>query len=173
MLSMSRQIEILDLMKNFSFHPKVSNAVLKTYCERKKIDFLGEGEYEDHLFQYQHDERAKVIVPQIIEALADYQYPMEYVGDEKREEVKKHNEEIEYKIAKICEDGGIYYREIDVITKNLAEIVGSTIEAAGTRMNNMCALVISTAAQEKFGEGLKVTDLAEFHRERAGMTNEE
>ena len=170
---MSRQTEILDLLKNFNFHPRVSNAVLKSYCDRKGIDFLAEGEYQDHLFQYEHDQRAIELVPKILAKVAEYQYVPDYVSDKKKKEIKEANEKIQYDIAKICEDGGIFYREVDVLTKNLAGEVAQTIENAGTRINNMCSLVISVVAQEKFGDGLKVSDLAKFHRLKAGIESED
>jgi hypothetical protein len=150
----------------------VSNAVLKSYCDRKKIDFLSAGEYQDHLFQYQHDQRAIELVPKILAKVAEYQYIPDYISDKKKEEMRKANEALQYDIAKICEDGGIYYREVDVLTKNLAGEIGAVIETAGTRINNMCSLVISTVAQEKFGDGLKVADLAHFHRVKAGLEPE-
>lgn len=164
---MSRNLQILNILEHFNFHPKVSNKVLEQYCTRMKYDFLSAGEYEDHLYQYQHDERAKVIVPLILAELTKFQYIPDYIGENKRKEMKESNDNIEYAISKICEDNGIQYREVDVLLKNFAQEIGTTIENAGTRINNMATLVISTVAQDKFGNDLKISELAKWHRERA------
>jgi hypothetical protein len=162
-----RQIEILDIFKRFNFHPKVSNSVLKSYCDRMGYEFLSEGEYQDHMYQYYHDERAKVIIPLILQALQKYQYVPDYIGESKKRELREQNDAIEVEIAKICSDNGIQYREIDVMVKNFAGTIGHLIENAATRMNNMCGVVIATVAGEKFGESLVVKDLEKYHDEVA------
>lgn len=164
---MTRQTEILEILQNFNFHPRVANSVLKSFCDRKGYEFLPEGEYQDHLYQYQHDQRATVIIPLILQAIQKYQYIPDYIGETKKKEMKTQNEAIEIEIAKLCSANGIQYREIDVLTKNFAQELGSTIENAGTRMSNMCALVISSIAQDVIGTDMSVKVMEDWHDNRA------
>lgn len=166
----SRELQVLDIMENFNFAPKVSNKALESYCQRKGFEFLPEGEYQDHIFQYQHDQRMVQIIPIIVGILAKYQFVPDYAGESKKKEIREHNDMLEFEIAEALEDNGIVYREVDTATKNLAAALGSLIENAGTRANNMCAQVISTVAVEKFGHDLKLSDLAEFHRSKTGAS---
>lgn len=164
---MTRQTEILEILQNFNFHPRVANSVLKSFCERKGYEFLSEGEYQDHLYQYQHDQRAMVIIPLILAAIQKYQYIPDYIGDAKKKEMKASNEAIEVEIARLCAENGIQYREIDVLTKNFAQELGSTIENAGTRMNNLCSLVVASIAQDVIGTDMLVKTMEEWHDNRA------
>lgn len=163
-----RQLQILDIFKNFNFFPKVSNALLKSYTERKGYDMLTAGEYEDHLYQYQHDERALVIVPKLLELLQRYQYTPDYIGDAEKARIKKENAELEMEMADICAQNGLEYREIDAMIKNFGEVLNAIFSNTAQRMNNMCGTVIATVAQEHFDNGLKVSELAKWYRERAG-----
>ncbi|OGG65123.1 hypothetical protein A2Z56_02430 [Candidatus Kaiserbacteria bacterium RIFCSPHIGHO2_12_45_16] len=163
----SRQLEILDILKRFNFHPKVANSVLDSYCKRMGYEFLSEGAYQDHRYQYFHDQRAMVIIPLILQIIQKYQYIPDYVGETKKSEIKEQNEQLEVEIAEMCAANGIEYREIDVLIKNFASTIGATIEAAGTRMNNMCATAIATIAGDKFGDNLPVASLAAYYEEVA------
>ena len=162
-----KALEVLDILQHFSFHPHVSAKALQQYCERAGHEYLGEGEYQDHLFQYNHDQKSMVIIPLILQALLKYQYVPDYTSDAKKAELRGANQDIEFEIAKLCEDNDLQYREIDILIKNFAEDIGSTISNAGNRMNNMCTVAISNVAQETFGEALFVKDLAQFTRDRA------
>jgi hypothetical protein len=172
-LGKPRQLEILDIMQNFNFHKKVSSRVLQSYCDRKGYEFLGAGDYEDHVYQYEHDQRAKAIIPLVLAELQKFQYVEDYIGESKKEKVKEENGQIEFAIAKICEDHGLQYREIDVLIKNFGEEMNAITNNASTRMNNMCAIVISDVAQQKFGEVLTVKDLGDYHRKASGYKGED
>jgi hypothetical protein len=161
---MAPQLQIADILAHFNYHPKVSNKALEQYCTRKNFTFIAETDYEDHLFQYQHDQRALKIVPEVMKALLDYQYIPDYISKAKQQELKAKNEQIEMAITHICEENGLHYREVDVLIKNLASSVGAVITNASNRLNNMCALAISGVAKERFGKELKVKDLAEYLR---------
>jgi len=172
MLSMTpeikqRQLQILDILKNFNFYPRVSSAVLESYCNRKHYEPITAGDYEDHLYQYQHDERTRVLIPVILEVLQKYEYAGDYISDEEHKRIKAHNDALEVEIAKLCSENGIQYREIDIITGNFGEELSATIKNAGTRMSNMCSVVISTIAQDQFGKELTVKDMEEWHDQRS------
>ena len=162
-----RALEILDILQHFKFHPHVSAKALQQYCERSGHEFLGEGEYQDHLFQYNHDQKSMRIIPLILQAMTKYQYIPDYTSEARKAELKKANEEIEFAIIELCSANDLQYREIDILIKNFAEDIGSTINNAGTRMNNMCARVVATVAQDTFGESMFIKDLSKFHDDRA------
>jgi len=67
----------------------------------------------------------------------------------------------------------LQYREIDVLIKNFGEEMNAITNNASTRMNNMCAIVISDVAQQKFGEVLTVKDLGDYHRKASGYKGED
>lgn len=164
---MSRQLEILEILQNFNFHPRVSNSVLKSFCNRKGFEFLSEGEYLDHLYQFQHDQRAGIIIPLILAEVQKFQYIPDYIGDSKKKDMKANNEAIEISIAKLCSENGIQYREIDVLTKNFAGELSAVIENAGNRMNNMCGVVISHIAQDVIGLDMTVKAMEDWHDNKA------
>lgn len=161
------QLQILDILKNFNFFPKVSNALLKSYTERKGYEFLSAGEYTDHLYQYKHDERASVIIPKALAILQRFQYTPSYIGEKERQRIKVENEQLEVEIAKMCAEEGIEYQEVDSMIKNFAEEIGAMLNTSANRMNNMCGTVIATVAQEHFTPELKVKDLEAWYDERA------
>lgn len=169
-----RQLEILDIMQNFNFHKKVSPRVLKSYCDRKGYEFLASGEYEDHVYNYEHDQRAKVVVPLIIAELQKFQTIEDYIGDAKRAALKKENEQLEFNICRICEEQGVHYREINPLIKNLAAELSTLIENTATRMNNMGTAVLDHMSAHHFGRDYPlVADMGAYHRKASGQKEEE
>jgi len=159
--------DIKKIFEHFNFAPKVSNTALKQYCERMKFDgVLTAGQYEDHLFQYQHDQRLKVVVPLILKALQGYEVVEDYISEKKRSALKKTNDSLEWEIATICEENGVVYREIDTVTESLAQLLSQIVTNAGNRMNNVAATVLAEVAKDKFGEDLKLSALSAFYKER-------
>lgn len=160
---------ILAVLKAFNYAPKVSNMALKQFCERSGYGdyIIGEGEYQDYLFQYQHDVRVGVIVPQVLAILSKYQYQPDFIGEAEAKRIRTHNDDLEWEIAKVCEDAGIVYKEIDTVVKNISQVLSSIVDNAGNRMNNMASVVLATLAKDKFGEQLALSDLGTFYRERA------
>lgn len=163
------QLQVLDVLTNFNFHPKVSGMVLRAYCERKGYEPLSENDYRDHLFQYQHDQRAKAIIPKIIELLAQYQYPEDYINSTKKEEIRKNNDALEQEIARICAENGVVWREVDSLLKEFGEVMNAMMTNTANRINNMCSRVVSTIAQDQFGEEMPVKSLEDWHEERVNQ----
>jgi len=161
-----KYIEIKKVLAHFKGKP-VNNKVLAEHCNLNHFDLITEGAYEDYLFQQEHDERAQNILPLIFAELSKFQYVPTFISVDERRKMNEVNEDIEWKISKVLEDNGILYREIDLICKNLATAFQAIMENAGRRANNMCAVVLSTLAKEKFGDPLKLKDLALYYREKA------
>ena len=161
-----KYIEIKKVLAHFKGKP-VNNKILAEHCNLNHFDLITEGAYEDYLFQQEHDERAQNILPLIFAELSKFLYVPTFISVDERRKMNEANEDIEWKISKVLEDNGILYREIDLICKNLATAFQAIMENAGRRANNMCAIVLSTLAKEKFGDPLKLKDLALYYREKA------
>ena len=161
-----KYLEIKKVLAHFKGKP-VNNKVLAEYCNLKHFDLITEGAYEDYLFQQEHDERVENALPLIFAELSKFRYVPTFISDDERREMNEANEDIEGKMSKVLEDNGILYREIDLISKNLATAFQAIMENAGRRANNMCAVVLSTLAKEKFGDPLKLKDLASYYGVKA------
>jgi|SRR3972149_11549162 len=161
-----KHLEIKKVLAHFKGKP-VNNNILTEYCNLYHLDLITEGDYEDYLFQQEHDERVEKTLPLIFAELSQFRYVPTFINDDEKREMNEANEDIEWKISKVLEDNGILYREIDLISKNLATAFQAMMENAGRRANNMCAVVLSTLAKEKFGDPLKLKDLASYYGEKA------
>ncbi len=162
----ARRIQIKAIVEHFR-GKAVSNGALKEFCERNKYEPLSEGDYQDWLFQYEHDERVKAALPAIFAELSKFQYVPELCGDIERQAISKANGEIEVRIAELMEEHGVLYNEIEVFTKNLGSAFMALMENAGTRASNTCAAAVSTLAKKTFGELLTLKKLSDYHRNQA------
>ena len=158
--------QIKQILAHFKDKP-VTNAVLKEYCNLKHFDLIVMSQYDDYLFQQEHDERVTNALSHIFKELSQYKYIPTFISDGDKKTMNEANEDIEWKIAKVLEDNGILYREIDLLTKNLANSFQAIMENAGRRADNMCAVVLSTLAKEKFGDPLTLKPMAEYYRAKA------
>lgn len=161
-----KHIEIKKIIAHFKDKPVNSN-VLREYCNLNHFELITQSMYEDYLFQQEHDERVQEALPFIFSELTKFQYIPTFISNDERRVMNEANADIEWKISKVLEDKDILYREIDLICKNLATAFQAIMENAGRRANNMCAVVLSTVAKEKFGDPLKLKNLALYYREKA------
>lgn len=145
----------------------VNNKILKEYCNLNHLDLITESQYEDYVFQQEHDDRATKTLAGIFAELSQFKYIPTFLSESEKKKINEANEDIEWKIAKVLEDNGILYKEIDLLTKNLANAFQAIMENAGRRANNMCAVVLSTLAKDKFGDPLSLKSLGGFYRAKA------
>lgn len=162
-----REREIRDILDHFGPDKEVHPKVLNDYCVRMKFTPISTGELEDFRFQDAHDGRVAKALPQIFEELARWQYIPEFVPKAQKDKMRAENDDIEWKVAKVLEDNGIVYKEVDIVTRNISQMLSTITENAGRRINNMIAVVLSDLAKQRFGQDLKVADLAAYYRERA------
>ena len=158
--------QIKNILARFRGKP-VTNNILAEYCNLNKFDLVVESQYEDYLFQQEHDERAQRALAGIFAELSHFRYVPTFISDTEKRALNEANEDIEWKIAKVLEDNGVLYKEIDLLTKNLGGALQAVIENAGRRANNMCAVVLSTLAKEKLGDPLSLTTISAYYREKA------
>lgn len=161
-----KHTEIKEIVEHFRGTP-VTNNSLAEFCNLKHFELITESQYADYLFQQEHDERVSNVLGGIFEELSHFRYIPTFISDAEKKKLNEANEDIEWKIAKILEDNGVLYKEIDILTKNLANACQAIVENAGRRANNMCAVVLSTLAKEKFGDPLSLKPLAEYYRVKA------
>ena len=151
----------------------VTNDVLKAFCERHKLPVVTAGQYEDYLFQYEHDERAAKAFPEIMAALATYRVAPELMDDEARKKIIEANDEIAAEICVILERHGVVYREVDLLTKHIGSALMAIMESANTRASNMCTSVMVDLSTEKFGKTLPLKAFGEAFRAKRGIKEED
>lgn len=158
-----RRLQIKDIVQ--TFRGKVVNAkLLKEYCDRHQFELVTEGEFQDFLFQQEHDERVQKCLPAILAELSKFQQPGEWIGDDEREKINEQNEIIAVNICAILEDNGVLYNEIEILTKNIGNALQAIMEGAGRRASNMCAATFTHITKAKFDDPLTVKKLADYHR---------
>lgn len=158
--------QIKDILAHFKGKP-VNNNILAEYCNLNKFDVLVISQYEDCVYQQEHDERVASLMPALFAELSKFRDVPTYETDKVRKAIVGANEDIEWQIAKVLEDYGVRKGEIGVITGNLAQAFKYIVEAAGTRAKNMCDTVLNEIGEERFGKDLPIKPMAEFYRAKA------
>ena len=165
--SIIQYVQVRKILDHFKGAKSVPQKLLTEFCNLEKLNVITEGQYEDYLFQDEHDKRVSAILPRVFNILAQWQYTPEFVHESVKNVIREHNDDLEWKLAKVLEEGGIVYKEVDIVTKNMAQAFATICENAGKRMNNMAAVVLSDLARQKFSNELIMKDLAEYYRGRA------
>lgn len=141
-------------------------------CEKLGIDPISAGELQDHIYQLEYDERMAQVIPLVLEALSKLNYISDDEDPEAKDELEKANEQIEYDIAKICEDNGVRYLDI-VFLRHLSKQISDILLASYNRISNMGASVFAELAKKELGDELEIKALAEKYteiaKEKAGV----
>lgn len=145
----------------------VTQNVIKEFCNVKGFKVVTLGAYEDFKFQYEHDRRLEALVPAIMEAFLKYRNVPELAKDDERKKIIDANTHLSTEIAKLMEDHGILYQEIDLVTETLGSVIKAIFTDAGKRANNMCSTMLAHTAREKYGETLALKTLGEAYRKIA------
>jgi hypothetical protein len=159
--------QVRQIIDHFKGAKSVPQKLLTEFCNLQKFNVLSEGQYEDYVFQDEHDGRVASVLPKVFEVIAQWQYTPEFISISAKNAIREANDDLEWKLAKVLEEGGIVYKEVDIVTRNMAQAFSTVCENAGKRMNNMAAVVLSDLAKQKFGLELVMKDLAGYYRERA------
>ncbi len=134
------------------------------YCERNKLGVVPAGYVEDYIYQMDFDKRISTVLPLVLNELAKFRYIPEYISDEKRKELAKGFDDIEIGIARILEENGIEFREVDYI-KNLGKNLSALLDNTYNRVSAEGAKVISTIAEEKLGKPLTIKGIMNGKRD--------
>ena len=124
-------------------------------------------QYEECVFQQEHDDRVASLMPVLLAELSKYRDVPTFGTEKERKAIAEANSDIEWQIAKVLEDHGVIKGEIGIITGNLAQAFKSIVENAGTRAKNMCDSVLNEIGEEKFGKNMPIKPMAEFYRAKA------
>jgi hypothetical protein len=157
--------QMRDILEHFKYAKTVDSKILEEYCRRKKFKIISEGQYQDYLYQHEHDVMVEKSMPQILAILVKYKYEPTIITPTKLKEIREHNEKLEIDIANILEEAGIRYVEVSTVCNNLALAFKSMFEASGRLINNMAATVLSDLGKQKFGDDMPIKKMAEYHRE--------
>lgn len=154
---------MLALIEHFKGKP-VNQDVLIEYCNLNKIGAISEGQYQDFLYQYNHDKRIEAIVPDILAAMQKYRPVPTLIEEAARNTLIDSNETISVEICSLMEKHGILYTEIDLICDSIGGHFKAMLYEAGVRANNMAATMLAHTAKEKYGDPLTVKVLGEAYR---------
>jgi hypothetical protein len=137
-----------------------NDKIVYDFCTRNKIAVTDAGSVEDFIYQNEYDTRLKTITPLILTELAKFQVSGEYDTPERQKEVLESNDSIAEKIARVLEDNGVLYREIEVLPTIGADLSQILTNAEGLS-SRMCANVLAEMGQEKLGNPLTIKALAD------------
>lgn len=158
--------QIKEILAHFKGKPITQN-VLTEYCNLNHFDPIVMSQYEDCVFQQEHDERVAALMPALFAELSKYRDVPTFGTEKERKAIAEANGDIEWQIAKVLEDHGVIKGEISIITGNLAQAFKGIVENAGTRAKNMCDSVLNEIGEEKFGKNMPIKPMAEFYRAKA------
>lgn len=163
--------ELKEIVEFFRGKP-VTNDALKAFCDRKKFMPILVGEYEDYLFQYEHDLRLATALPEILALLTKFRIVPELEKESVKKKIIKDNDDLSAEVAGVLENHGIVYREVDLLTRHIGGALDKIMQLANTRASNMCSAVMVDLAEEKFGKVLTIKAFAEAYRAKHGIKEE-
>ncbi len=145
-----RREQIRRIVDNFN-GKQVTPELLTAYCERMKVDPITVGQLEDYTYQVNHDNKVQVLLPLILEKVSGLRYKAEFASEKERTAVHEGNDEIRIEITKLLEQHEVPYHLVDTLTKDLAQLIGLTVEQAGTTATNKASGILLHLAKEHFG----------------------
>jgi hypothetical protein len=159
--------KIGEMLKSFKGN-LVTNELLEAYCKRHGITpVLVMSQYEDYLFQYDHDERFTNVMPLLLEALSKLQQPPEFCSQEEHKAVVMNNNEVELRLAMILEENGILWSEATTLIGNFGILVSSAIERAKNSVKNMGEATMLHITEAQLGKPLTLKAAADYFRTEA------
>jgi hypothetical protein len=167
-----RSEQVMVILERFRGKP-INQNVLNEFCNLYHLDAMTMNDYEDCLFQQEHDERVAKVIPAVFEILKSYKDVPTFAPKKERKAIIDANEDIEWQIAKVFEDCGVVKSELKIITGNFGSNLKMIIENAGERAVNMCDAVLREIGEDKFGVGLPIKPMAEFYRAKAKKLSED
>lgn len=160
--------QVKEIVEFFMGKP-VNNDVLAEFCNRRKFEPMVVSQYEDYLFQYQHDKKVALLVPLIMMEMAKLQIPPELGTVSERNSAFANNNTVEIGIAKLFEDNGVLYHEADTLAKNVGMMLQGVMTSVNNRVTNMGTATILDIAEKVLGKPLTVKTCAEYFRKEADV----
>lgn len=150
---MSEGINRESLRKTIEFFEgKPVNAnVLIEYANKHGYQPITPSQYEDYLFQKQHDERKQRVFTRVLAAFQGLKAIPELGSKAERDACFKANEEAEYAFIQALHDEGVLSREYDLIVDAIKRIFDEVTNGVKLRTQNMMASAFKVAAEEVIG----------------------
>ena len=146
----------------------VTNELLDAYCKRHHIEpVMVMSQYEDYIFQFQHDRRFTTVMPLLLNALQKLTQPEEFVSPEEHKKFMANNDMIELEMAKILEDNGILWDEAQGLISNFGILIAGVIERTKNRVKNMGEATMLHVTTEQLGKPLTLKALSTRFAEEA------
>ena len=159
--------KIAEMLKSFKVK-LVTNDLLDAYCKRHKIvPSLVMSQYEDYLFQFEHDERFTKIMPLMMAALSGLRQPPEFCTPEEYKAVQDNNSKIENDLAGVLEENGILWEEGVQLLGNFGILLASCVERSKNGVKNMGEATMRHIAEQQLGTPLTIKMLTDYYRKVA------
>jgi hypothetical protein len=161
-----KRAQIKEIIEFFRGKP-VNQEVLQEYCNRRKYEVIVLSDYEDMLFQYEHDERFTRVMPLLMTEMLKLKQPPEFATHAERKAVFDNNNAVELAMSKVLEDNDILYSEAETLLKNLGTMLQGVTTGASNRITNMGVATMLDIAEKQLGKPLKIKACAEYVRKEA------
>lgn len=159
-----QRAEIRNIVDHFRGQ-KVAQEVLSQYCERMHFEPIVVGDLADYTYQVEHDERVNELFPKILAELQRIKYVPEFADEKVRKAIREENDLVRVSVTQLMEEHAIPYRIVNTLGSELGNIVGQTIEMAGTTAFNKALDVMLHIAREKFGGEFNMKHAADYAKE--------
>ncbi len=152
--------QIRQIVEHFDGKP-VTNEVVREYCNLHKLEYISAGAIEDWRFQFASDMRVAKFVPAALKVIQKYVPVPELMGEDDRKKLIDQNDLLSVELCQMMSEHGILYQEIDLVCKNIGNVLQSIFNDAAVRANNMASVMLANAAEDKYGRPLTVKALVE------------
>jgi len=152
-----RRGELRKVVEHFRGKP-LTQTVIDEFCNLNKIEIVALEDFDDLLFQVEHDEKMVLLLKDILAELQNLQFEPVFVSGAERKGIEESNEAVRVAIAKAIEKHAISELMLERLGNTLKDIVGNPIEMAGNTVFNRANSVKRTLAQKHFG----LTKLRDF-----------
>lgn len=159
-----RREEIAKIVEHFRGKP-INQNVLTEFCNKNKIEPIVIGDFQDFLYQTEHDEKVGKIYPLILAEVQKLVYIPEFASEAERKRMAKENDDVRVRITQIFEEHAIAYRTVDTLGQELGRDVGQVIASAGQTAFNKALEVLLLLAHERFGGDFNMKHAADFAKE--------
>ena len=170
-MSEQRREEISKIVAHFR-GKAINQNVLLEFCNLNKIEPIVLGDYQDFLYQIEHDEKVMSLYPLILAELQKLRYAPEFSTEKERKEIHKGNDDVRISITKLFEQNAIAYRTVDTLGQELGREIGQTVASAGTTAFNKALEVLLLIAKDKFGGEFNMKHAADFAEEHYAKKKE-
>lgn len=160
--------QVREVVKHFRGQPFTDEAI-KSYCDRMGFEPISKNDLEDYMFQEDTDAKLLTLYPKVMAELQKLSYIPAFTSDAETKKRQESNDEVRINIAKLLEESAVDYRVIESTTREIAKLVSTTIEMAGTTIFNKASSVLLHIALQRFGGEFTAKNAADYANEVYGV----